>query len=465
MKLKLSLRFKLSVAFVMVALFIFLVIYLLANVVLEKQFKNYTINKIEKTITDIVSHIADQYKESESIWNHQYIENTGINALSEGLIIRVVDKDNDVIWDARIHNNGMCMSMIQNMSENMQAHNPNFKGGYQERTYPIVSQGKTKGQIFVGYYGPYFYSDLDIKYLATLNNLLLWAALISLLACLAFGTYMARRLTSPMAHVVKTAREIAKGHYNDRIDEKSNTKEIIALTDSVNSLAMTLGKQEVLRKRQTADVAHELRTPLASLQGYVEAFIDGIWEPDQKRLKGFYEELQRLSKLVGELERLSIYEGDNLALEIEQFDITSLIKGVAANFAVQFKNRNISFNLKGEKPVIKADKDKISQVFINLLSNSMKYTPDGGAIEINIKGVNDAVKIDLHDTGTGIPSEDLPYIFERFYRADKSRNRATGGAGIGLTIVKSIVEAHKGTITVESELNKGCTFAVTIPKS
>ena len=249
-----------------------------------------------------------------------------------------------------------------------------------------------------------------------------------------------------------------------RIDEKSSTKEIVELTDSVNSLAQTLGKQEILRKRLTADVAHELRTPLATLQSHVEAFIDGVWVPDQKRLQGFHEEILRLSKLVGELEKLSKYEVENLALSKEQFEISGLIEGIAGNFAGEFKKKNIQLELNTEKQSIEADKDKISQVFINLLSNAIKYTPDGGKIEVHVSGLKDMVKVEVRDTGIGIFEEDLPYIFERFYRTDKSRNRATGGAGIGLTIVKSIVEAHKGSITADSMLKRGSVFTVVLPK-
>jgi signal transduction histidine kinase len=197
----------------------------------------------------------------------------------------------------------------------------------------------------------------------------------------------------------------------------------------------------------------------------VEAFIDGVWEPDEARLKSFHEEILRLSKLVGELETLSRYEGDNLVLNAETFDLAALVRGIADNFAGEFSKKGIEVTLDTEEQYIEADRDKISQVFINLLSNALKYTGNGGRVEIKVSGTHNAAKVQIRDTGAGISPEDLPHIFERFYRTDKSRNRDTGGAGIGLTIVKSIIEAHKGSITVESEPGKGSTFFVTLPKT
>jgi two-component system sensor histidine kinase BaeS len=462
--MKTSLRVKLWAAFIGIALFLYLTISVLANVFLERQFKEYTINKLDQKIEDTVALISERYQRSGG-WNAAELENIGVNALEEGLMVRITDNHGEVIWDARKHNNGLCMAILKNMSENMQTYNTGFQGGYEEREYAVDVGGVTVGSVAVGYYGPYFYSDLDIQYLGALNNLLLWAALGSLAVCLVFGAFMAKRLTSPIARVVKTTGMIAKGDFNDRIDEKSTTKEIVELTDSVNTLAQTLGKQEALRKRLTADVAHELRTPLATLQSHVEAFIDGVWEPDEARLKSFHEEILRLSKLVGELETLSRYEGENLVLNAGTFDLAALVRGIADNFAGEFSKKGIEVILDAEEQYIEADRDKISQVFINLLSNALKYTGNGGRVEIKVSGTHNAAKVQISDTGAGISPEDLPHIFERFYRTDKSRNRDTGGAGIGLTIAKSIVEAHKGSITVESEPGKGSAFFVTLPKT
>jgi two-component system sensor histidine kinase BaeS len=225
-----------------------------------------------------------------------------------------------------------------------------------------------------------------------------------------------------------------------------------------------MGKQELLRKRLTSDVAHELRTPVATLQSHMEAMIDGIWEPDVERLRSCQEEIVRIGKMVGDLEKLARYESENATLEREHFDLSELVKRQLQNFENEFLSKNITADFKGSEEIVFADRDKISQVVVNLLSNALKYTQPGGRVRVAVKGSEDVAELVVKDNGRGIPEEDLPYIFERFYRADKSRNRMTGGSGIGLTITRTIVEAHGGSIEVHSIIDIGTEFIVTLPK-
>jgi len=196
----------------------------------------------------------------------------------------------------------------------------------------------------------------------------------------------------------------------------------------------------------------------------MEAMIDGIWKPDVERLKSCHEEIMRINRMVGDLEKLAKYESENLILTRTSFDISDLIRNIIRNFENDFLNKGIQAVFIGEKEIVKADKDKISQVIINLLSNAIKYTPQGGTVEVRVTGFHDVTEIVVKDTGEGILQDDLPHIFERFYRADQSRNRMTGGAGIGLTITKAIVEAHKGKIQVQSKVNQGTEFTILLPK-
>jgi len=226
-----------------------------------------------------------------------------------------------------------------------------------------------------------------------------------------------------------------------------------------------LDTQESLRKRMSADVAHELRTPLATLQSHMEAMIDGIWEPDISRLKSCHEEIMRIGRMIGDLENLARFEGENLHLEKTEFELSQWAQAIVQNFEGDFQAKGVSIRLKASEQRVFADRDKLSQILVNLLSNALKYTDSGGMTEVCIQGDESIAELVVQDTGIGIPEEDLPYIFERFYRADKSRNRLTGGSGIGLTIAKSLVEAHNGTLSVESIFEKGTTLTVRIPKN
>ena len=192
--------------------------------------------------------------------------------------------------------------------------------------------------------------------------------------------------------------------------------------------------------------------------------IDGVWELDVARLTSCHEETIRISKLVSDLENLARFEADNLILKKEEFDLVRLVSKIEKSFESDISRRNIHVTQDISARRLTADEDKIEQILVNLISNALKYTPEGGSIAIRTVETPTAIVISIKDSGIGISSEDLPYIFERFYRADKSRSRATGGSGIGLAIVKFLVEAHGGIVTVESKPGEGSEFTVTIPK-
>ncbi len=460
--MKYSLRTKLSLSYISVALICVLLISILTNLSLEKHFSEYIIENQERKNKEVSFLISQQYKTGGE-WDKDSIENICINALEQGMIIKVVDSSEKVIWDARLHNNDLCEQMIDHMARNMSSRYPNWKGQYVEDKYPITNGLSQVGRVEIGYYGPYYFNDSDLAFINTINRLLISVGVFSLILSLIIGAVMAKRLSIPISRVISTAKMISKGYFSDRIASQSSTKEISQLTETINNLAETLEGQEALRKKLTADVAHELRTPLATLQSHMEAMIDGIWKPDTHRLKSCHEEIMRISRMVGDLEKLARYESENLILNKTSFDISQLILHIIQNFETDFMNKDIEIRFCGGVKIVFADKDKISQVIINLLSNALKYSPKGGIVDVMVKGTDHITEISVKDTGNGILPEDLPHIFERFYRADKSRNRLTGGAGIGLTITKAIVEAHKGDIRVQSKVGGGTEFIISLP--
>lgn len=461
--MKISLRNRLTISYIFVTIVCVFLISILMNVMLEKQFRMYTRQNQQRSNLELAGLISKQY--SGGTWNRSVIDNIGVNYIERGMFIKVSDIHNRVIWDATVHNNGLCKKMLDDMWKNMNKYYPHWNGEYKVESYPVYD-GKTKiGTVVVGHYGPFYYNNTDLAFIYTLKNrILIFAFIFSLLFTEIFGTIMARMLSRPIARVVRAAENISRGYFKNRIDERSGTKEIYMLTSAINNMAGTLESHEILRKRMSDDIAHELRTPLATLQSHMEAMIDGIWEPDKNRLKSCYEEIIRLASLVGELEMLGKWENENGRLNKIRYDLCEQIEKIVFNFQAEFKNKGVRIKFCGKRQEIFAEKDKISQVIINLISNALKYTPRDGLVTINVENTESMVKMIIKDTGTGISNEDLPFIFDRFYRADKSRNRLTGGKGIGLAIAKTIVELHQGKIDVKSKLNEGSEFIVSLPK-
>ena len=454
---------RLSLAFFLVVAVMFAAISFAANGLLANQFKNYAIDKQNQRIAAFADLFASRYVDWGNRWDPAGIESIGVNALSEGWLIRLKDQDGQILWDAQVHNHGMCSLMLANIAERMQSQFDNFQGGYTEQTQALTVAGASIGSIDIGFYGPYSYSEVDLAFLKRLNQLLLLAAVLSMAIAAVLGLMIARQLTGPITRAIQSTRRIADGHYSDRINEEKGPRELSELTSSINSLAESLGRQETMRKQLTSDIAHELRTPLAVLQSHLEAMIDGTWQADQKRLESCHGEVVRISSLVNDLDKLTQIEQGNLALQKEAVDLKALLTRIGLNFQRDFASKNVQLSIQVEPVVVQGDTDKLSQVFINLLANALKYTHSGGSVRVCTRVAEHQVTVSIEDTGIGIAPEDLAQIFERFYRADKSRTRETGGSGIGLAIVKSIVEAHGGLVTVESQPGQGSVFQVTLP--
>ncbi len=462
-KMRHSLRTKLTLSCIFYSLFIVFIVSIFTNIFLEKYFQTYIKNQQEHRNNEIVALINQQYT-GDNTWEKAVIEDIGMRALENGNILRVKDSSGNIIWDAMLHNSGLCVDMLSRIADNMESRYPNFQGGYVEEQF-IISQGLVEiGLVEIGYYGPFYFNEGDLEFISSFNKALIVISLISLFFSLTIGFYISKRLSYPISNTVSAAKLIAKGFYGYRIAEKSNTTEIKQLTSTINNLAESLEKQDKIRKRMSSDITHELRTPIATLQSHLEAMIDGIWTADTQRLKNCHEEVMRIGRLIGSINNLASYEEENFLLKKKSFDLAELVLSIVRNFESDYNNKDVKLKFTGEKQIIYADRDKMSQVIVNLLSNALKYSYKGSFVEIILSDLNNNILIVVKDTGTGIPPEDLPYIFERFYRVDISRNRLTGGSGIGLSIVKSIIEAHNGSISVQSKMGLGTHFIITLPK-
>jgi histidine kinase len=293
------------------------------------------------------------------------------------------------------------------------------------------------------------------------------ATAAAIFTALAVSLFVTRRIVAPIRAMTRASMRVADGHYGERVPVPSED-ELGDLAAHFNRMAQTLQRVEEQRRDLIADVAHELRTPLASIAGYMEGMLDGVIPPEPETFHRIHRETERLQRLVGDLQDLSRAEAGKVPLHLRRVDVHTVIEATAARLRPQFDDKGVALEITtaaGLPPVL-IDPDRLSQVLTNLFGNALQYTPPGGRVTIRAGQGDHGVVIAVADTGIGIPAEHLPHIFDRFYRVDRSRARASGGSGIGLTIARHLVEAHGGTIRAESGgPGRGSTFTIVLPQA
>jgi len=305
-------------------------------------------------------------------------------------------------------------------------------------------------------------------FLISINRSLAWVGGLGTIISIMFGYFLSKLILSPLQKVMLATKKFSAGVYTTRITAKTGD-EINDLIKTLNEMFSSLEKLEKLRKNLVANLSHELSTPLANIYGYLEALNDGVIKDELERHRAISlvkNEAERLIHLTRELKKLAILESDNFSLLLEEVEINGLMEKICEKFEPRFKEKRIGLKKMFNRglPKIKIDPAKFEQVISNLLDNAIKYSLYEGIIELKTQQEEKWVIVSVKDYGQGIDQNDLPFIFERFYRADKARTKKDDSVGIGLTIVKKIVEAHKGKIEVKSEKNKGSEFIVYLPK-
>ena len=456
-----SLRFGLTFSFILVTLAAVIIVSIVSNILFEKMFIEYTKKNQERNYIELVSSLGRQHIIGE-IWKTRDVTDIGIQAMNDGLFIRVEDKTGKVIWDINTFNDGEWQRMAAQIRRTMQARYPDWQGKYQIKKYPLYEGYNIVGNVEIGFYGPFYLNKSDIDFINNLNFVFAIIGVAAIIMSFIIGSFVAKTVSEPIVKAIGSARDIAQGQYNSIERKKYDLNELNHLSESMSDLANTLKSQDRLRKRMTEDVAHELRTPIATLQSHMEAMIDGIWEPDEERLQSCHEEITRIGRLVGDLQKLARYENDDILINKTNVNVAEILRILIRNFEKEFINKEVGLNYSIDEVYVMADSDRIYQVFVNLISNALKYTDKNGEVQISLIKKGDRAEVLIKDNGEGISKEDLPLIFERFYRVDRSRSRLTGGAGIGLSIVKAIVDRHGGEIYIESELNQGTEVKVLI---
>jgi signal transduction histidine kinase len=460
-----TLKSKIILAFTSVSLLIIVSLIILFNFSIDNIFKQYAFEKQKKQIEETIIQVNEQYIEGTGLYDIYGLEVIGNAALQNGIIVHVQTINKEIDWDISRHKAEECKIVLQHAERNMHSRYPNFQGGYTEKQYDLIYNDNVMGYLTVGYYGPYSLDDNELMLINTLNRSLIGLSVVFLSIAIVLGVLITKNITTPITSVIQTAKKIAAGDYGTQTQGSPNTKETAELIASINEMSLALEKKEQQKKYITADVAHELRTPLNNLQGQMEAMIDMIWEPTTERLQSCYDEILRLIRIVMQLQELNRLESNFLQLEKIKFDFSELCESIHYNFEIKAKQKDIRLinQLPAPAPVY-GDLQCLKQCMVNLMSNAIKYTGREGTVIIRYQQVNNRILLQIQDTGEGIPNEDLPHLFERFYRVDISRSQKNGGMGIGLSITKAIVEAHGGTISVESHVNIGSTFTISLPK-
>jgi signal transduction histidine kinase len=291
-----------------------------------------------------------------------------------------------------------------------------------------------------------------------------WTGLVAVLGGIILIALLSRRILAPVQALTSAAQRLGQGDLAQRVTD-SAPGEIGQLARTFNAMAGNLETAELQRRGLVADVAHELRTPLSNVQGYLEAVKDGVLPPDEPTIETIYQQVRHVVKLVDDLRLLALADAGVMRLDRQPASINDLLSQTAEAFgpAAEDKGVSLEFLSPGQLPLVRVDHTRVAQVLSNLLDNAIFHSPPGGVITIAVQEVDQALRVSVTDTGPGIAPAELNLLFDRFHRTDPSRARSTGGTGLGLTIARQLVEAHGGTIGVESKLNQGSRFFFDLP--
>lgn len=376
-------------------------------------------------------------------------------ANQSGVLAKVFTDQKVLVFDSSIGNNGNKRLLLNQQKEVIDPAALIYK------TIEISSGGQDYS-VVIGYEKNWQFSQEDMAFVLAINGIFLAVTLLAMPLLWAVSRSMAVTLSDPMIAIKNATKLIEKGQYTELDLKTSEAVELSELSTAVENLAHQLEKQEKLRKRLTTDISHELRNPLAVLKSQIEGLADGVLQATPERYERLNHEIHRLTQLINDLNELAIVENELYHLDKEPIDLSECLEEIAEDYKKVLEAKNLQMIVSiEEKSLVFADESRFKQIVHNLLNNALKYTEEG-SVTIALKKIGKEHHLIISDSGIGIPPEDLPFIFDRFYRTDLSRSRHTGGAGIGLAIVQQLVKSHGWQIQVESELGKGTVFTLVI---
>lgn len=339
-----------------------------------------------------------------------------------------------------------------------------YPGNEKIKLHPVIVNNNTVG--YVGLLSPrHFLDPIQVQFLSHQKLALVWGAAGIVLIVIIISFPLSRQLVKPIKEMADATHDIASGKYTTRVSF-SSTDELGQLARDFNAMALTLEKHEKDRRQWVADISHELRTPVSVLQGEIEALLDGIRQTTPENIRSLHTETLRLKRLVEDLYQISLSDLGALNYRKENLDPVEILKDSLESYRAEFDRKGIALKEIIDKNLTVncfADSERLNQLFTNLFENSLRYTNKGGILEVGAKDSNDFIIIEFQDSKPGVSEKDLEKIFDRFYRVEESRNRTSGGAGLGLTICKNIVDAHEGLITAHPSPLGGLRIQISIP--
>lgn len=435
-----SLTAKLILAFLAVSLISILATILLTRAFANREFDKFVSNQYQ---TELVEELAKFYETQQS-WNN--LNAADFNRMIPQFGINRERPSNFCV--ANVNGTVVLESFAHKLGEKIR---PEIL----ERAVKIQVAEKTVGYLLIEK-PPGKRNPMEAEFINRLDFSLFAIALGVILFAFIFGAILSRTITNPVRELTSATHAIASGKLGQKVSVHSKD-EIGELAESFNKMNADLEKSFNLRKQMTADIAHELRTPLSLIIGHAEAVHDGVLPPSKENFEIIREEAERLEKLVNDLRTLSLADAGELALEFQPVNINKLIGDIKTRYIAPLNQKRLTLNLQVDSsiPELNLDPNRIAQVLINILENAIRYTPEGGTIQIATKLNNESAEVVIQDSGPGVGAGEAAHLFDRFYRVEQSRARDEGGSGLGLAIAKSIIEMHKGKIWAESEIGEG----------
>ncbi len=446
---------RLTLAFVLVAVMTILVAIIVLSAVWNEHFTSYTRDNMFSIAQSTASSIAREY-EREGGWSTDVIT-PAVNAAANntGVGVVVIDVSGTTRYDS-----SLTMSDDgETVSESLMPSSLS-----QLASASITVDSETVGTVYVWVYGSEtLMRQTDQQFRDNSYQAMAISAVLAILLACAIGYLFARQLVKPINRMTETAREIEEGDLTARTG-MTGTDEVSRLGETFDDMAESIETSIMHERRLTTDVAHELRSPLQAIQMNVEAMIDGVYPTDTEHLVIINDEVARLGRMVTDLLELSRLESGTMPMREEVVDVGEAVQNLMMRYDLLFEDYNLQCVVECEEGVVvKGDEGKLCQAVTNLISNAIRYTPEGGTITVAVTKGDIMANIMVKDTGIGLTPEEARQVFDRFWRADNSRTRDTGGLGIGLSLVKEIVQRHGGWVQVEGQKGEGSTFTIHLP--